>query len=77
LNPLAASKLDHFLSTLFERVSDTANQGKTFDMWSEKSKHRLIDEIVDNSVFATQIPLSIFTNLIHQRFENNYVGINA
>jgi hypothetical protein len=66
LNPLAASKLDHFLSTLFEGVSDTANQGKTFDMWDEKSKHCLIDEIVDIAVFATQIPLSIFTNLIRQ-----------
>jgi hypothetical protein len=52
-------------------VSDTANQGKMFDLWNEKSKHHLIDEIVDIAVFATQIPLSIFTNLIHQRFENH------
>jgi hypothetical protein len=42
-----------------------------FDMWNEKSKHRLIDGIVDIAVFATQIPLSIFTKLIHQRFENH------
>jgi hypothetical protein len=42
-----------------------------FDMWNEKSKHCLIDEIVDIAVFATQIPLSIFTNLLHQRFENH------
>ncbi len=71
LNPLAASKLDHFLSTLFEGVSDTANQGKMFDLWNEKSKHCLIDEIVDIAVFASQIPLSVLTNLIHQRFENH------
>ncbi len=39
-----------------------------FNMWNEKSKHCLIDEIVDIAVFATQIPLS---NLFHQRFENH------
>jgi hypothetical protein len=71
LNPLAASKLDHFLSTLFEEVSNTANQGKMFDLWNDKSKHCLIDEIVDIAVFVTQISLSIFTNLIHKRFENH------
>ncbi len=70
-NPLAASKLNHFLSTLFEGVSDTANQGKMFGMWNEKSKHCLINEMVDIAVFATQIPLSIFTTSIHQRFENH------
>jgi hypothetical protein len=40
-------------------------------MWNEKSKHRFIDEIVDIAVFATQIPLSIFTNFFHQRFEKH------
>jgi hypothetical protein len=71
LNPLAASKLDHYLSTLFEAVSKTANQGKMFDMWNEKSKHCIIDEIVDIAVFVTQIPLSTFTYLFHQRFEKH------
>jgi hypothetical protein len=71
LNPLTASKLDHFLSTLFEGLSKTANQGKMFDMWNEKSKHCFIDEIVDIVVFATQIPLPIFTNLFHQRFKKH------
>ncbi len=69
LNPLAASKPDHFLSTLFEGVSETANQGKMFGM--KKSKHHFIDEIVDIAVSATQIPLSIFTILFHQRFEKH------
>jgi hypothetical protein len=45
-------------------VSDTTNQGKMFDIWNEKSKHCLIDEIVDIAVFATQIPLSIFNKFI-------------
>jgi hypothetical protein len=71
LNPLAASKLDHFLSTLFEKVSETANQGKMFNMRNEKSKHHFINEIVDIAVFATQIPLSILTNLFNRRFEKH------
>ncbi len=39
LNPLTAFKLDHFLSTLFEGLSETANEGKVFDqhVWSEKA----------------------------------------
>ncbi len=31
LNPLTASKLDYYLSTLFEGLSETANKGKMFD----------------------------------------------
>jgi hypothetical protein len=73
LNPLTASKLDHFLSRLPEGLSETANKDKVFDqhLWNEKSKHRLIDEIVDIVLSATQIPLSIFTNLCHKRFEKH------
>ena len=73
LNPLTTSKLDHFLSTLPEGLSETANKGKVFDqhVWNEKSKHRLIDEVVDIALSATQITLSIFTNLFHQRFEKH------
>jgi hypothetical protein len=73
LNPLTASKLDHYLSTFFEGLSETANKGKIFDqhVWNEKSKHRFIDEIVDIALSATQIPLSIFTNLFHQKFEKH------
>jgi hypothetical protein len=73
LNPLTASKLYHYLATLFEGLSETASKGKVFDqhMLNEKSKHCFINEIVDIAVFATQIPLSIFTNLFHQRFEKH------
>jgi hypothetical protein len=73
LNPLTASKLDHYLSTLFEGLSETANKGEIFDqhMWNEKSKHCFIDEIVDITVFATQIPLSRSTNVFCQRFEKH------
>jgi len=31
LNPLTASKLDHYLSRLFEGLSETANKGEIFD----------------------------------------------
>jgi hypothetical protein len=73
LNPLADSKLDYFLSTLFEGLSETANKGKMFDqhVWNEESKHCFSNEIVDIALDATQISLSIFTNVFHQRFEKH------
>jgi hypothetical protein len=73
LNPLTASRLDHYLSRLFEGLSGTANKGKISDqhLLNEKSKDHFIDEIVDIALFATQIPLSIFLNLFHQRFEKH------
>jgi hypothetical protein len=73
LNPLTASKLDHYLSRLLEGFSETGNNGKMFDqhLLNEKSKDHFINEIVDIALFATQISLSIFTNLFHQRFEKH------
>ncbi len=73
LNPLTPSKLDHFLLTLPEGLSDTANEDKEFDQhfWNEKRKHHFIDEIVDFALSETQIPLSIFTNLFHKRFQKH------
>ncbi len=38
---------------------------------NKKSKHCFIDEIVDIVLSATQISLSIFTTLFHQRFEKH------
>ncbi len=73
LNPLTASKLDHYLPRLFEGLSETANKGDFFDqpLLNEQSKDHFIDEIVDIALFATQIPLSIFTNLFYQMFEKH------
>ena len=75
LNPLTASKLDHFLLTLPEVLSETANKDEEFDQhfWNEnkKCKHCFINEIVAIALSATQIPLSIFTNLFHKRFEKH------
>jgi hypothetical protein len=61
------------LSSLQEGLSETANKGKFFDqqMLHQKSKVQFIDEIMGIALFATQIPLSIFTNLFKQRFEKH------
>ncbi len=40
-------------------------------MLHQKSKHIFIEDIGDIALFATQISLSIFTNLFHQRFEKH------
>jgi hypothetical protein len=40
-------------------------------MVHQKSKDYFIAEIARIALLATQIPLSIFTNLFHQRFENH------
>ena len=73
MNPLTASKLDHFLLTFPEGLLETANKDKEFDQhfWNEnkKRKHHFINEIVSTALSATQISLSIFTNLFHKRFE--------
>jgi hypothetical protein len=72
-NPLTASKLDHFLSRILEGLSGTLNLGKIFDqhLLHEKFNNQFVEEIVDIALDATQIPLSIFTNLFHQRFEKH------
>jgi hypothetical protein len=58
LNPFAASNLDHYLSTVFEGLSETANKGKMFDqhMLNEKSKHCFIDKIVDIDCLQNRFP---------------------
>jgi hypothetical protein len=73
LNPLTASKLAYHLSRLLECLSGTANKGKIFDqhMLNAKSKHQFIEDIGNIALFATQISLSIFTNLFQQRFEKH------
>ncbi len=70
-NPLTASKLDHYMSRILERLSGTVNKGIMCDqhLLNEKFSNRFIKEIVDIALDATQIPLSIFINFLHQRFE--------
>jgi hypothetical protein len=68
LNPQISSKL-HYLSRLVEGLSETGSKGKMFDQ--HLFKDQLIEKIVDIALFATQIPLSIFTNLFHQRLEKH------
>jgi hypothetical protein len=59
------------LSKLQEGLSETANKGEIFyqQMSNKKIKHQFIEDMGDIALFATQIPLSIFTDLFHQRFE--------
>ncbi len=73
LNPLTASRLDQYLSSLQAGLSETANKGEIFDqqMLHQKSKDYFIAEIACIALFALQIPLSVFTNLFHQRFEKH------
>jgi hypothetical protein len=59
---------------LFEGLLEPAIKGKKMfnqHVCNEKNKHCFIDEIVDIALSATQIALSIFTNLFHQRFEKH------
>jgi hypothetical protein len=73
LNLLTASRLDQYLSGLQEGLSETANKGKFFDqqILNQQSKHQFIEDINDIALFATPIPLSIFTILFHQRFKKH------
>jgi hypothetical protein len=74
LNPLTASKLDHLLLTLPEGLPETANEDDEEchqHVWHKKRKHGLVDQIVDIALSATQIPLSIFTNSFHKRFQKH------
>jgi hypothetical protein len=75
LNPLTASRLDDYLSSLHEGLSETASKGELFDqqMLHKKSKHKFIGDIGDIALLATQIPLSIFTKLFHQRSEKHSI----
>jgi hypothetical protein len=55
LNPLTASKLDHYLSKKIEGVSETANKGDFFNqtLLNDKIKHQFIKDIGDIGLFAS------------------------
>ncbi len=73
LNPQISFKLDHYLSRLFEGLSETGSKGEMFDqhLLNEKCNNKFVEDIVDIVLDATQIPLSIFTNIFHQRFDKH------
>jgi hypothetical protein len=74
-NPLTTSKLDHFLLTLPEGLPETANEDDEEchqHVWHKK-KDSLVNQIVDIALSATQISLSIFTNLFHKRFQKHSI----
>ncbi len=57
----------------YMRVCQKLQTKDIFDqqMLHQISKHKFIEDIGDIVLFATQILLSIFTNLFHQRFYNH------
>jgi hypothetical protein len=59
------------LSRILEGLSEAANKGKIIDQHfvHEKFNNQFVEVIVDIALNATQIPLSIFKNKFHQRFE--------
>jgi hypothetical protein len=73
LNSLTAARLNQYLSSLQEGLSEAANKGKMFDqhLLNEKNKQHFLDEMACIALFATQIPLSTITNLFKQWFENH------
>jgi hypothetical protein len=54
LNPLTASRLDQYLSSLQEGLSETANKGEIFyqHLLSEKNKKHFLNEIACIALFA-------------------------
>jgi hypothetical protein len=73
LNPFIPSKLDHFYQHCLKDYQKLQTKAKRLiNMCGmRKSKHHFIEEIVDIALDATQIPLSIFTNLFQQRFKKH------
>jgi len=64
------SKLNEYLSSLCKGISETATKERTLDeyMNTAEKKAEIIKRVLEITVSATTIPLSIFTNLFHQRF---------
>jgi hypothetical protein len=58
LNPFTASRLDQYLSSLQEGLSETANKGKNFDqqMLHQKSKEYFINEIAGIAFLQHRFP---------------------
>jgi hypothetical protein len=57
-----------------EGIPETANEDDEEChqyVWHKKRKHSLVDQIVAIALSATQIPLSIFKNLFHKRFQKH------
>jgi hypothetical protein len=66
------SKINEYLSSLFEG-SELATRENTFDeyMKTTEKKEVIMKSVLEIAVSATTIPLSIFTNLFHQRFSKH------
>jgi hypothetical protein len=68
------SKLNEYLSFLFKGLSETATTEITFDDYlniAGGKKAQIFKRLLEIAVSATTIPLSIFTNVFHQRFSKH------
>lgn len=72
LDVATKSKISDYLSSLFEG-SETPTREETFHEYvkTAKKKEMIIKKVREIAVSATSIPLSIFTNLFHQRFSKH------
>ena len=66
------SKISDYLTSLFDGSGSTTREA-TFDecMKTAEKKEVIIKTVREIAVSATSIPLSIFTNLFHQRFSKH------
>jgi len=73
LNVSMKSKLNEYLSSLFKEISETATKERTLDEYMNKAgkKTEIIKRVLEIAVSETSIPLSIFSNLFHQRFSKH------
>ena len=68
------SKLNEYLSSVFKGLSETATTEETFEQIFDtagKKKAQIFKRLLEFAVSATTIPLSILTNLFHQRFSKH------
>jgi len=67
------SKLNEYLSSVFKGLSETATTEITFDDYlnTAEKKAQIFKRLLEIAVSATTIPLSIFTNVFHQRFSKH------
>ena len=65
--------IDEFVKKLFQKLTKGTEKGYYFDQFIEKNSDFAVSSICKIAEEATKIPLSIFTDLFHNRFKKkNY-----
>jgi hypothetical protein len=75
MNPYCVPKFTEYFSDLFKGMSETQIWKQLFKRTMENStfKRAFIDHMKETAILGTVIPLSICTNIFHQRFEKHSV----